>query len=95
MQTQQMGLIANPREGAAGGNDKRVGVAMELGESTLWAVAKKVLDGHGAAAKAYASSQIKQLEAAGDFVSASAWSLMADRIDLLIDQSGRELPTRH
>ncbi|WP_374550527.1 DUF6961 family protein [Sphingobium yanoikuyae] len=54
-----------------------------------------MLDGHGATARAYAASQIEQLEAAGDFVSASAWRSIAERIDLLIDQSGRELPTKH
>ena len=42
-----------------------MGLAMELGESTLWAVAQKVLDGHGVTARAYAASQIEQLEAAG------------------------------
>lgn len=72
-----------------------IGAAMELNETTLWAVARKVFNGHGAGAKAYAASQIEQLEAAGDFVSASAWRSIADRIDLLIDQNGREMPTRH
>lgn len=70
-------------------------MTMELDESTLWAVAQKVLNGHGSDAKAYADSQIKQLEAAGDFTSATAWRSIADRIDLLIGQSRRRPAAKH
>ncbi len=70
-------------------------MAMELDETTLWAVARKVLDGHGSDAKAYSDWPIKQLEAAGDFRSATAWRSIVHRIDLLIDQSRREPATKH
>ena len=64
-------------------------MAMELDESTPWAVAQKVHNGHRSDAQDYADWQINQLEAAGDFRSATAWRSIADRIVLLIDQSRR------